>query len=251
MILLYTDFGLAGPYVGQMRTALAAAAPGVPAVDLMHDAPVFAPAPAGALLAALTPWMPADAVVLAVVDPGVGTDRAPVVLRIGRRRFVGPDNGLFATLVRRALTDPAGPETAAWTVDWRPERLSASFHGRDLFAPVAARLARGEPVPGSSRDPASLDRPEIADPLPEILYCDGYGNAMTGLPAEALPADALLAVAGRRLRRAETFGAVPPGTAFWYANSLGLAEIAVREGGAVDRLGLRRGDPVAVEREIA
>lgn len=247
MILLYTDFGRDGPYVGQMHTVLAVEAPGVPVIDLMHDAPAFDPVAAGALLAALRPWIPAGAVVVAVVDPGVGTDRPAVALHCDGRWFVGPDNGLLATTVRRA---PAA-DTAAWTLTWRPERLSASFHGRDLFAPVAARLARGEPVPGAPRAPASLDRAEIADPLPAIIAIDGYGNAMTGLPAAETSPDALLAVAGRRLRFARTFGAAPPDRAFWYANSLGLVEIAVRNGNAAARLSLRRGQPVALEAELA
>lgn len=169
MILLFTDFGWTGPYVGQMKAVLAADAPGAALVDLMHDAPAFAPGPAGRLLAALLRDLPAppDApgpatdtatdtapdVVLGVVDPGVGTARRPIAVRAGGRVFVGPDNGLFGPAVA-AAGDPRRAD--AWTLTLRPTRLSASFHGRDLFAPAAAAVARGEAVPGSPIDPARL-----------------------------------------------------------------------------------------------
>src|SRR5512143_1221602 len=138
MILLFTDFGWTGPYVGQMKAVLAAAAPGVPVIDLMHDAPAFRPRPAGVLLAALLAEVPAGAVVLAVVDPGVGTARAPLAVSVDGRWLVGPDNGLFAPTLR---CDRAAE---AWEITWRPARLSASFHGRDLFAPIAASIAAGK-----------------------------------------------------------------------------------------------------------
>ena len=140
MILLFTDFGTEGPYVGQMKAVLQAAAGPVPVVDLMHDAPAARPKPAAYLLAALLPALPRDAVVLAVVDPGVGGPRDPLAARLDGRFLVGPDNGLFEPSAARAAD-------AAWfRITWRPERLSASFHGRDLFAPVAARLAVGEAI---------------------------------------------------------------------------------------------------------
>ena len=129
---------------------------------------------------------------------------------------------------------------------WRPEALSASFHGRDLFAPVAAKLARGEPPPGEPR-PASAGRlRDWPDDLPEIVYVDHFGNAMTGLRAALLPQAAKLAAAGHVLPRARTFSDVVRGAAFWYENSNGLAEIAVNAGRASERLGLEIGSSVSV-----
>lgn len=137
MILVFTDFGHAGPYMGEMRAALLRRAPAVPVVDLMADAPAFRPDLAAYLLAALWPTaLPGD-VLLAVVDPGVGTARRPLAVEVDGRWLVGPDNGLFEPILRRA---------GRWqghAIAWRPERLSTSFHGRDLFAPVAAGLATG------------------------------------------------------------------------------------------------------------
>ncbi len=245
MIVVFTDFGWTGPYVGQMKAVLAALAPGAPVIDLMHDAPMFAPRPAAYLLAALAERLPAGAVVLGVVDPGVGTRRHPVVVQAGGRRYVGPDNGLFSQVARRA-----GP-AAAWRIDWRPPALSATFHGRDLFAPVAAMLATGAAPPGPPLAPDSVDRPDWPDELPEVVYVDHYGNAMTGLRATALGAGAALAVQGRVMPRARTFGDVPPGTPFWYENSIGLAEIAVAQGSAASALGLAVGAPVEVCYETA
>jgi len=241
MIGLFTDFGLHGPYVGQMKAVLYRGAPGVPVVDLFADAPAFSPRPSAYLLAAYVEEFPAGTVFLAVVDPGVGTaDREPVMLEADGRWFVGPGNGLFEVVARRAM------HSEAWTIDWRPDRLSASFHGRDLFAPVAARLAGREAVPGTprpARDPRFADWPEE---LAEIVYCDHYGNAMTGIRAAALAGDAVLEVAGRRVARAGTFGEVGVGEVLWYENANGLAEIAVNQGRANADLGIGTGTPVTV-----
>ena len=241
MIGLFTDFGLHGPYVGQMKAVLFREAPGVPVVDLFADAPAFSPRPAAYLLSAYVEEFLPGTVFLAVVDPGVGTaEREPVMVEADGRWFVGPGNGLFEVVARRAAN------AQAWTIDWRPERLSASFHGRDLFAPVAARLARGETVPGTprgAREPRFADWPEE---LAEIVYCDHYGNAMTGMRAASLAGDAVLEVAGRRVVRARTFGEVAVGEALWYENANGVAEIAVNRGRADADLGIGPGTPVTV-----
>ncbi|MCR6632009.1 MAG: SAM-dependent chlorinase/fluorinase [Magnetospirillum sp.] len=238
---LFTDFGLAGPYVGQMKGRLLTLAPATAVIDLMHDAPAFDPRSAAYLLAALVPEWPADMVVMAVVDPGVGGARRPLVAEIDGRWFVGPDNGLFELLWRRAI------QARAWTVTWRPQRLSASFHGRDLFAPVAARLAQGETPEAIGAEAAEpLRFPQWPEDWAAIIYADAYGNAMTGLRASIVAADATVQVAGQQLHRANTFADRPKGSAFWYENSIGLVEIAVSEGRACDVLGLELGGEVGV-----
>lgn len=246
MIVLFTDFGLSGPYVGQMKAVLAREAPGVPVIDLFADAPAFDPELSAYLLEPYATWFPPGSVILAVVDPGVGTARPPVVVEADGRWYVGPGNGLFEAVLRRARA-PA----RAWEITWRPEGLSASFHGRDLFAPVAAGLARsGGPDPArlSPLDPERLRRRDWPDDLATVVYVDHYGNAMTGLRASAVdPAAVLRLPDGRRVHHARTFGGVPPGEALWYANSNGLVEIAVNQGRASDRLGLAPGARVGVE----
>jgi S-adenosyl-L-methionine hydrolase (adenosine-forming) len=175
MIVLFTDFGLAGPYTGQMKAVLHRLAPGVPVVDLFADAPSRNAKPASYLLAAYGAWFPPGTVLLAVVDPGVGGARAPLLVEADGRLYVGPDNGLFELVRRRA------PAARTLEIIWRPETLSASFHGRDLFAPVAAMLARGD---RPACEPHLGDfgrRPDWPDDLAEIVYIDHYGNALTGL----------------------------------------------------------------------
>ena len=137
MILMFTDFSHAGPYLGEMEAVLRRTAPEVPVVNLMADAPAFSPKPSAYLLAALCGRVPVGDVVLAVVDPGVGGERAPVAVEADCCWLVGPDNGLFELVVRRARA------VRTYGIGWRPDTLSTSFHGRDLFAPIAARLARG------------------------------------------------------------------------------------------------------------
>ena len=237
-IALVTDFGGAGPYVGQVKIQLAALAPAVPVIDLISDLVPFRPDLAAYLLPALMRDLPADTLYLCVVDPGVGGPREALIGDFDGRVCVGPDNGLFAPLARRARTP------RLWRILWRPERLSASFHGRDLFAPVAARLASGERPPVEALDPASLHGFDGPEDLPRVIYADGYGNLMTGLRASNREPGRRLRAGDRCLERAATFCAVPPGQAFWYENALGLVEIAVNQGRADQRLGLAPGDPV-------
>ncbi len=242
MIVLFTDFGLSGPYTGQVKAVLAQQAPGVAVIDLFADAPAFDPQLSAYLLAAYAPAFPAGSVFVGVVDPGVGTDRRPLVVEADGRCFVGPDNGLFEIVRRRAA------DTRTWRIDWRPERLSASFHGRDLFAPVAARLATGQPVARTALPDGGVALPDWPDDLARIVYVDVYGNAMTGLRAAAIPEQATLRIGdGRRVRRGRVFAEVGAGEALWYENANGLAEIAVNRGRADRDLGLRVGDGIAVE----
>jgi S-adenosyl-L-methionine hydrolase (adenosine-forming) len=163
-----------------------------------------------------------------------------LILEADGRWYVGPGNGLFELVQRRATS------TRSWDIEWRPERISASFHGRDLFAPVAAMLARGEAPPGRPRRDDTHRRTDWPDDLSEIVYIDHFGNAMTGLRAVLLPHDARLVATGRAMEHARTFSDRPPGTAFWYENSNGLVEIAVNRGRADCELGLTIGIPIEI-----
>jgi S-adenosyl-L-methionine hydrolase (adenosine-forming) len=239
MIVLFTDFGVQGPYTGQMKAVLHQMAPGFPIIDLFADAPAGNPKASAYLLAAYAQWFAAGTTFLCVVDPGVGGTRPPLMLDADGRWYVGPGNGLFELVERRARA------ARSFDIDWRPQQLSASFHGRDLFAPVAAMLARGEPPPGQPREHADR-RSDWPDDLAEVVYIDHFGNAMSGLRASKLPPDARLIAAGRVLERARTFSDRPSGAAFWYENSNGLAEIAVNRGRADRDLGLAIGSLVEI-----
>jgi S-adenosylmethionine hydrolase len=240
MIVLYTDFGEVGPYAGQIKAVLAREAPGVDVVDLLHDAPAFQAKPSSYLLAMLIDVFPTETIFVCVVDPGVGGDRAAIVVEADGRWFVGPDNGLFEIVMRRAN------DIAAWNITWRPGSLSASFHGRDLFAPVAAMLAKNTPPPGDPVPAETLRRTDWPDDLAEIIYIDNFGNAMTGLRARNLGMQSRLETGGHMMQRFRTFSDLPSGESFWYENSSGLAEIAVNQGQADQVLGLAIGDPVKV-----
>lgn len=239
MILLFTDFGTDGPYVGQMKSVLHIGAPTVPVVDLMHDAPPYDAESSAYLLAALTTSFPIGAVFLSVVDPGVGTERKAIVVKADGRWFVGPDNGLFAIITRRA------GQVRAWEISWRPECLSTSFHGRDLFAPVAAAIAATDEFDanrfGHDLPIEAVDRPHWPDELAKIIYIDRFGNGVSGLLGENVsPNDAIL-VHNVDIKGETTFGSVPAGTVFWYVNSSGLVEIACNRGRASTRLGFEVG----------
>ena len=240
MIVLFTDFGLAGPYTGQMKAVLRREAPQTEIIDLFADAPAGNPRAGAYLLAAYAEWFPPGTIFLCVVDPGVGGKRAPLMIEADRRWFVGPENGLFELILRRAQN------AHCYEITWQPPKLSASFHGRDLFAPVAAMLARAERPPARARMANRYS--DWPDELSEIVYIDHYGNAMTGLRASAVPKAATLILGDKIcVTPAATFSAVPEGTAFWYENSNGLVEIAVNRGRAADRLGLAIGSTLTVE----
>jgi S-adenosyl-L-methionine hydrolase (adenosine-forming) len=240
MIVLFTDFGLHGPYTGQMKAVLYQMAPSTPVIDLFSDAPIGNPKASAYLLASYAAWFSVETVFLCVVDHGVGGMRPAIILEADSRWYVGPGNGLFELIQRRAQ------QARSWDINWKPDRLSASFHGRDLFAPVAAMLARGEPPPGLARNDSVDRRADWPDDLCEIVYVDHFGNAMTGLRAVTLPQNSRLTTAGQILESAVTFSDRPLGAAFWYENSNGLVEIAVNQGRADRDLGLAIGTPVEV-----
>lgn len=241
MFVLFTDFSLGDPYVGQMKAVLHGLAPGVPVVDGLHDMPDYDTRAGAHLLAALLPEYPAGSIVVAVVDPGVGGPRPAAAVRVDGRWLVGPDNGLLSVAAAR------GREVARHHVQWHPSRLSASFHGRDLFAPLAAMLATGT-VPEGGLSAISELAVELgpAD-LGEVIYVDHYGNALTGLRAASLGADTRLRAGGRLLSRARVFAEAQAGEPFWYENSIGLVEVAVPCGSAAQALGLVPGTVVGVE----
>ena len=221
------------------RPSFARHAPDVAVIDLLHDAPAFNVRAGAHLLAALAAQIPYASVTLAVVDPGVGGARDAVAVDIGGRWFVGPDNGLLSVLAARA------DSSAVWRITWQPENMAPSFHGRDLFAPVAAKLATSDSFGGKAVRVAGLNVDFGAADLAEIIYIDHYGNAFTGLRAHLLANESRVAVGAQSLDHARVFSAAPAGTVFWYANSLGLVELAGNGCSAAAQLGLAIGQAVA------
>jgi hypothetical protein len=237
MIVLFTDFGLSGPYVGQMKARLFALAPTHPVIDLFADAPTHNIRAASYLLAGYVNAFPEGTVFLAVVDPGVGSDnRLPIVVQCDGRWFVGPGNGLFDVVLKRAQ------QYRQWAIGWRPDVLSNSFHGRDLFAPVAAMLATGQypELEQLTVEMAALER--LPEELEEIVYIDHFGNLFSGIRAAAVAEGSSLAYRGEAIPRCQTFANAAPGSPLCYENANGLLEIAVNQGRAVDYFGAQIGD---------
>ncbi|HEY8219933.1 MAG TPA: SAM-dependent chlorinase/fluorinase [Methylobacter sp.] len=236
-VVLFTDFGPSGPYTGQMESVLRQVAPDVSVINLLSNAPTADPRLSSYLLAALRHSFPADNIFLAVVDPGVGGERRAVVLHADGQIFVGPDNGLLNTVAVQA-------ENAQWSeIIWRPKHCSMSFHGRDLFAPVAAKLAINE----ADDLLRPFDRNDLNDwphDLAEVIYFDHYGNVMTGLRYRETYAGKTLIVNGIAIKQAGIFGDVEEQQAFWYKNSSGLVEIAVNKGRAEQQLALKLGTQI-------
>jgi S-adenosyl-L-methionine hydrolase (adenosine-forming) len=237
-IALVTDFGDQGPYVGQMELCLTGRAPQAQVTRLISDLPPFRPDLAAYLLPALARDVTGPMLYLCVVDPGVGGERGVLAVEADGSWFVGPDNGLLALVVRRAA------QRRVLRVTWRPRQMSASFHGRDLFAPVAAMLFNGERVDGAEIDVGEMAGKDSPQDRPCIIYGDRYGNLLTGLRGDQLDRRTTIQAGPSALRFARTFCEVPSGTAFWYEDAFGLVELAVNQGRADQLLGLRPGDGI-------
>jgi S-adenosylmethionine hydrolase len=262
-ITFLTDFGLQDDFVGTCHGVIAGIAPDVRVIDVTHGI-----RPGGILQGALVlrnalPYMP-PGVHLAVVDPGVGGQRRPLALRDAEGRFhVGPDNGLLIPAAERFGGIAEVVEISA--SPWRLEPVSATFHGRDVFAPVAARLASGEPLAsgGEPVEPGELvvlerSRPQVeADALvAHVVAVDSFGNAVLDATHADLLAsgrrlgDAVAARSGgRRVRGvvARTFSDVSRGQLIVYEDAGGSLALAVNGGDAAALLGLRAGDEVRLE----
>ena len=267
-IFLLTDFGTHDTYVGQVKAVLSARSPGAPLIDLTHEVSPYAIDEGAWLLETALPSIPAPAVVLAVVDPGVGSERLPLAVRAPSsadptipRYFVGPDNGLLSAAVppdarpsrRRPSPVPAGLDVRAIeSPDARLASVSATFHGRDLFAPAAASIAcTGDHESlGPPRDELTLLPPFAASPEAgglrgTVIHVDRYGNLVTTIRKEQLPPDFSLDINGTRIERTvRTFSDAPLGALACHLDSSGFLAIAEREGNAAARTGAARGDAV-------
>jgi S-adenosylmethionine hydrolase len=243
LITLLTDFGTADGYVGEMKGVLASLAPGATIVDVTHD---VAPHDVdGARLALARYWrrFPEGTVHLVVVDPGVGTARGALATESEGRYLVGPDNGGLSPALLHA-----GARCVSLSV---PASAAPTFHGRDVFAPAAAQLALGasletlgevESDPIIRRTPEATRRDDGAV-QGEVITVDRFGNAVTNLIAMR---GGEVQVAGLALALRRTYADATEGDPIALVGSSGLVEIAVRDGSAADRLGLRRGSSVVL-----
>jgi hypothetical protein len=232
VITLLTDFGLLDPYVGIMKGVILGICPDARIVDLTHDVIPYQILQAAFLLEQSWPYFPAGTIHVVVVDPGVGTARRPLLMEAGGHYFIGPDNGVFSLLKPTAIYElmPDGPPA------------SNTFHGRDVFAPAAARLVLGEvgakPVAGYVR--LAVD-PET------VLHIDRFGNVITGLKAAGFHGT-VTANGTLVQRRVATYADAPMGELFLIEGSSGHLEIALNQGSAAERLGVGVGSALHVVR---
>ncbi len=245
IITLLTDYGTADSYVGEVKGVLLSLTPGAILVDVTHEISPGDVAGAAYVLARTWHRYPKGSVHLVVVDPGVGTARAALAIRAGGQGFVGPDNGLFGGLAEL-------PDLEAVTLAV-PPRASNTFHGRDVFAPAAAALARGVPLNdlGTASGerltllPARTPVHEGKMVVGEVTYVDRYGNLVTNLTTTVVPSYAILELDSLVIGPLRgTFSDVPPGGLVAYVGSGGRVEIAVRGGSATRRLGLGVGGKI-------
>ena len=259
ILTLTSDFGLQDPYVGIMKSRILQRAPQLQIVDLTHDIAPFAIEAAGYWLYCVQPQFPAGSVHLAVVDPGVGSARAIIVLQAGGQLFVAPDNGLLGLLAQ------AWPECVAYRVEAEAcarlalPPLSATFHGRDLMAPLAAELAMAGIAPAELGPPHRLLpgrlRPARVEPdgsvLGTIAVVDRYGNLLTTISRTAISQieHPRIQFGALRVRLVRTYAEALPGEPVALINSSDMLELSVREGSAAARLNARAGERVVVSRD--
>lgn len=262
-IVFLSDYGLEDEFAGICRAVLSRISPGSPVIDLTHSVPPHDVLRGALVLANSIRYLPREAVVLAVVDPGVGTVRRPIAVRSGGGRLmVGPDNGLLSL----AWAEDGGVAHAVTieSADLVLEPVSATFHGRDVFAPAAGHLAAGLPLDmvGPSLDPASLVVLSLTEPSVgaatidcEVLGVDRFGNVQLSARSHHLVAAGLTEVSEIEMassrgktsgRRASTFGEVNPGELAVIVDSGGWVALVVNRGSAAEVLGLAPGDAVAL-----
>jgi S-adenosylmethionine hydrolase len=261
VVTFLSDYGLDDDFAGVCHGVIARIAPGSRVIDITHGVARHDVLAGALVLRRALSYMPAG-VHLAVVDPGVGSGRRAVALRCaGEERFlVGPDNGLLTLAAQRFGGIAEAVDVGASPFALSP--VSASFHGRDLFAPIAAHLALGASLDeaGSHIDPSDLVELEVSRAvvtggalLAHVLHADGYGNVLLDAEPEDLDAIALrpgdaVSVHGVKAVYAATFADVPTGALLLYADSYGAPSLAVNRGSALDELGLAVGDSVEIAR---
>lgn len=253
VITLTTDFGLHDGYVAAMKGAILAIAPDVPLVDVSHQVPPQDVASGAYVLYGAYRYFPAGTVHLAVVDPGVGSARRAIVVETADHRFVGPDNGLFSAVFQR---EPTSNVVEIRNSAYFRSAVSPTFHGRDIFGPVAAHIYNGVP-------PAELG-PRIADPVRldlwtvqerdntlvgKIVHVDHFGNAISNLQKRRVGCDDVRVRVGQCVFDgiSRTYADVPEGGALVLYGSDDTLEVAINGGNAARKLGLSRGDRVTVD----
>ncbi len=270
VITLTTDFGTSDAYVGLMKGVIAGIAPSAALIDLTHEIEPQNILHAALVLEQAADYFPASTIHLAVVDPGVGSNRKPIAVYAGDQFFVAPDNGLLTAVLDRL------PFSAAVQLDnpqYHHHPVSRTFHGRDIFAPAAAHLAAGIELSQLGSPIDSLNRVDVPEPRRpsgasdransleiQTLYIDHFGNAITNLSRKHLDRFASAATSGQAnvfvsyeqsgrrhsIPLCSTYADVQPGEPLAYIGSSGRLELAIRNGNAASQLGIAAGSTALV-----
>jgi len=256
VITITTDFGHKGPFAAVMKGVILSRFPDARVIDLAHDIPAQWPPEAGFWVSRSYQWFPEGSVHLAIVDPGVGTERDILIVECDGHIFMAPDNGLLAQLLE------SGDDPRVFKLQMEklgsldlPEP-SATFHGRDIFAPVAAELAAGRisiaDIATRTDDwtPGWIDEPEVASGKISgvIVTIDAFGNLISNIDATLVEGfkDPVAEIAGHQISMQTTYGRAQPGDYLALINSFGVVEVARAEGSAADGLGSARGAPLVI-----
>ena len=255
IITLTTDFGLADPFVGIMKGVILGIAPEAQLVDITHDIRSYDILEAAFIIDSAYRYFPGGTIHVVVVDPGVGSARRPMAASAKEHMFVAPDNGVLSHVLQNGGATPAS--SAYWIKNQSLflNAVSQTFHGRDIFAPVAAHLALGTPI--ESVGPRTVDFVKKALPKPRpqgdtlvgtVLRIDKFGNIITNLKRSHLGKDFVICVAGLSITRlCANFSEAEPGEFFALEGSTGYIELALNQGSAADRLNVRLGAEIEVE----
>jgi S-adenosylmethionine hydrolase len=259
VVTITTDFGHQGPFVATIKGRILSRLPDARIIDVTHEVPVYWPAEAGFWLARSYAYFPMGSVHIAVVDPGVGTNREIIAVVADDHLFLAPDNGLLTPIVARAKSSSIYRlNLDAARVRFKLPTVSATFHGRDIFAPIAAELAAGRANPGDlgpEMNPDDLVPSWVEDPATSddqitgvVITIDHFGNLITNIDAGLLTrfSRPVVRTGGHTFPLRRTYGDVRPGEFLALVNSFGVLEIARAEQSAADALGLGRGAPVTV-----
>ncbi len=256
VITLTTDFGLRDPFVATMKGRILARYPRASIVDITHDVPAYWPGEAGFWLSRSWRYFPDGSVHVAVIDPGVGTRRDIIVAAHATHVFMAPDNGLLAPLLDEAATHRIYRLNPQLLQRFSLDAPSATFHGRDIFAPLAAELAAGRCQPEDLGEPTSeyvpgwIEEPHLIGQAVHgvIVTVDHFGNLITNVERSHLSrfTQPVVHAAGRRFALRRTYGDVRAGEYLALLNAFGVIELARAERSAAEGLGLGRGAPVSV-----
>ncbi len=256
VITITTDFGHKGPFAAVMKGVIIGRYPHAKIIDLAHDIPAQWPPEAGFWVRRAYPYFPAGSVHLAIVDPGVGTEREILIVEYDRHIFIAPDNGLLAQLLDNAEDALVYHLDLSRLAKLGITRPSATFHGRDIFAPIAAEIASGRIAPmhigklTKEWTPGWLDEPEVSASkiTGTIVTIDAFGNLISNIDSALVEkiSNPIAHIGGHDLPMLPTYGRAKPGEFLALINSFGVVEIAKAEGNAAEGLGLERGAPLTI-----